>query len=528
MNLRSGDHRSLPAQASVALLASLGALLALYSIIRYQGLWGEIDTRNAAVFIRHIYETGDLIPARGAYPNGYSYQALIVLLMNTTGLSAASWQIFGASLLAVWVVAPAWLVYRELTGTARAATLATVILLVQPEFLFGIMRGTHEKFTRGLMLLGLYLLLRSLRSRSRPVRFAALVLAFYLTVYALISFNNLIAMSFVLAILLALLLIGVLSYARRLDLQPARPAVRRLALILTASLVLGFLFTFFLYQPAQHGLSVLETIADRVAALFLDMEAESTNPYTQWVGGAWVSLSAYFIMTVANWLLLLASAVIWLWQSATWFIRRQWPEEQREVLLWAFYGAFAFMGALSIVVDASGVLSANLQHRAFPSFGMLAAPLVAVWLTKRIPQRAPSARRSYAALGLLIMALAALSMLKATNEPLLSNKWLFYTPAEMTAIDWAETSLADRQVWTSLDERVPMAADIRRGERPATISYDTAAVAPGTHDFLLSDVTRAQQIRTGFPSPAASDALRTYDNGQAQIYHRRPMTPYQR
>jgi hypothetical protein len=45
---------------------------------------------------------------------------------------------------------------------------------------------------------------------------------------------------------------------------------------------------------------------------------------------------------------------------------------------------------------------------------------------------------------------------------------------------------------------------------------------------MISDVTRARSVRLGVPLPIESDSLLTYDNGQAQIYHLRPRTPYQR
>src|SRR5262249_13660206 len=158
-----------------------------------RGLWGETDTEAFTTAIRAILRSGQLIPAsgQGVYPNGYGFQALTILLMSVTGISLSALQLYGASLLMPWIVIPSWLLFREWTGTARAATLATAVYLVQPEFLFPILCGTHEKFSRGLMIVGLYLLMRSLRSGFASRRSPRLVVLFYLVVFGTLAFNNL-------------------------------------------------------------------------------------------------------------------------------------------------------------------------------------------------------------------------------------------------------------------------------------------------------------------------------------------------
>jgi hypothetical protein len=56
---------------------------------------------------------------------------------------------------------------------------------------------------------------------------------------------------------------------------------------------------------------------------------------------------------------------------------------------------------------------------------------------------------------------------------------------------------------------------------------DWGEVDPGTQDFLISGVTHSRSVRLAQPLPIEADSFLTYDNGQAQIYHRRPRTPYQ-
>jgi hypothetical protein len=193
-------------------------------------------------------------------------------------------------------------------------------------------------------------------------------------------------------------------------------------------------------------------------------------------------------------------------------------------MLWAFYGAFGLLGLVSVIADVSGAINLNLQERLFPSFALVAAAVVAGWLIGHWPQR----RIFRSGLGLVFGAVTILSLFKATNEPLLSNKWLFYVPNEMSAIDWANTALSGRQLWVGYDERLTTASVIRAELTPsqARMVIQTERT-PSTRDFLVSDVTRARSARLGQSLPISDQDLITFDDGQAQIYHLRPLTPYQ-
>ncbi|MCL5027324.1 MAG: hypothetical protein M1531_12680 [Chloroflexi bacterium] len=559
---RKNAYWELPARTEIAALLVVALLIASYSMLRYGGLWGEADTNVFSAASWAALETGRLAegPEQAVYPNGYGYQAVATFLANIAGLTVPAMQLYGSALLMVWIVVPAWLLYREFIGSKPGATLATAILLVQPELLFPVLRGTHEKFTRGLILLCLYLLVRSLHSRHRPSRFAALVLAYYLAIFALISFNNLLATSFIMVVGLALGLSWLVFHGNRSAFPSMPPAIRRLSYTLLVSIVLTFLFIFYAYTPARHDLLVLWSFGDQLAAWFSGIggteKVTSIHPYTA-VDTGWVSLPVYFTLSLANWLLLLGSGAIWLWQSIAWMRPRKalgdeatsadennpgplrvwlwrgtsWlrrSERESDLLLWAFYGAFAFQVIVSIALDVSGALTSNLQHRAFPSFTMLAAPVAGKWLAEQMPWQAVGGRLAQAALWMGIAVLGVLSVLKSTNEPLLSNKWLFYLPGEVAAIEWAADTLSQRALWSGFDERMATSIGIRYGIDPRKVRLTMSMVDAGVRDFLVSDVIRRQSLRLSMPLPVEGDSLITYDNGQAQIQHRRPRTPFQR
>ncbi len=521
------SHR-LPFKAStyIVLLLCLALLLGGYALLRYTARIGEGDTSVFSSLVAQILGSGQLVPPQGGYQNGYGYQVLAAWLVAFTGLPLSVIQVAGGALLLGWLVLPAWLAYREFTHSELAATLACLVLLVQPDFLFPLLRGTHEKFTRGLMFLCLYLLLRSLRSPSlRQVAF--LIACFYLSAYALISFNSFYAISFILAVILALAFLWLALKRTSPTGALNAPLVPKFLYVTLSLLVLAFIFVFYSYPPAMRQLFILRGVWDKLAMLFLQVEQSATDPYQVFTTG-WVSLPVYYLVSLGNWLLLGSSLLLWLSHSWSWLVRRRLIPAWHDLSLWAFYAAFAFLGFVSILVDVSGALSANLQHRSFPSFVMLAAPLVGAWLaglkfSPRLPRRL-----AWAALSLAFSLFMLLSVFKATNEPLLSNYWSFYTPAEYRSVAWAQQRLPGASLWVGQWAAISPAFITLNDGQPLGITLDAFHPEASTRDFLLSDEIRLYCLRTHCLLPIQPGSLLTYDNGAAQIYHRRPLTPFQK
>ena len=497
-----------------------------YFVARYEGRWAENDSAVFTKYIRLMSESGRLVPSNeDAYPNGYAYQAISTFVVGITGLDVGTLQQIIYPFLAALVVLPAWALYRELTGSQRGATIATVLLFTQPEFLFVILRSSHEKFTRSLLLLCLYLLVRSFTLSDRLWLFAAHVGLFYLATFGFIAGNNLLAHSFIFAVAIALFLgFGLGRWRDNLRVHTA-PLVQRLPYAVLICLGLVYLFIFYAYEPAQHDLLVLQNLADRIAALFLDVQTQSTNAYAQ-VSTGWISLYIYFMVSIANWIILGASFVLWVRQGFRWVIQGKAPESGNIWLLWLFYAAFAAQGGLSVLADASGALGSNLQHRIFPSMSIIAVGVVSVALARWQPRRAVRPIRWALTAG--VACIAILSVFKATNEPLLSNKWTFYRPYELKTLEWADAHLRKNQIWTELDERLAVAFITRNGSSRNENGWYAFDLNSTTRNLIVSSVTRLRSTRVQQSLPVPTDAQRVYDNGEAQLYHRRAHTPYQR
>ena len=198
---RAGEPR---ARDAVLALLSLALVIGAYFIWRYGGRWAESDTAVMTGAIRVVADSAALAPqASGVYVNGYGYQVVSTTIVAFTGLSVETLQVMVYPLISAVLVLPAWILYRELTGSARLATLATLLLWLVPEHLFAVLRGSHERLDRAFLLTALWLLVRTVRfggDRQRLVAHVALVL---LMLYGLIATNALFGMSFVAALVSA-------------------------------------------------------------------------------------------------------------------------------------------------------------------------------------------------------------------------------------------------------------------------------------------------------------------------------------
>jgi len=501
------------------------AVIGLYFPIRFNGYWAEADSSTFTSYIRDFINVGKIVPPdRGIYPNGYAFQAISTFVVSLTGLEVKTLQQWIYPLLAVIVVLPAWIAYRELTGSNHGAALATLLLLIQPEFLFVILRSSHEKFTRVLMLLCLFLLARSLGSTYSRWNKVTYLSLFCVAIFAVITNNYLLANSFIFSIVMIYMMGWVLEKLRP-HLKLVNGGLRnRLQYIIPVCIGLVYIFTIHIYPPAYHNIRVLQNTWEGIATLFLSAQDQSEDIYIaySYVVFGWINLPTYIVLSIANWIVLIISFAIWMYQGWHWIWRSGTPKNQMAWLLWLLYAAFSIQEVLAAISDASGALSSNLQLRLFPSFSMIAVAMIATAWTKWRPKR--FARSISIGLAGALFCISIFSVWKATNEPSLSNKWNFYSPNEILALEWGDKHLQNAEIWTEFDERLQTAYLTEIGY--PNVSF-TTIVTPNTRDMLLSTIIRLRGGRIRQPLPVPHDALQVYDNGAAQLYHLRPQSPYQ-
>lgn len=524
---RSSLPRSVdPGKVSpLAALLLLAAIFSLYWIGRYGGYAMEVDASRMTQAAAGILKTGHLVHAK-SYPAGYEYPALVAVLSRLTGLSIQSLQLNAGLWLPVLGLV-AYLAYRELLAKPELALLACFLLLIQPDFTFYVLRSSHEKITWTLALSCLFFLARRDRLAHLPSRMLVYEALFCLAFWGMATANAYFALVFLTGISFHWLGSRIICW-RIKGREPAatrrcRP-LRRTGVICLTGYLLVFTLIHFAYPPAAIFYQVLNSFVEHLSALFSG--APLKQPYA-YVGSAWRSPAIYLALTSPQWLIVLAGFVGWAILGTD--LGR--PDRSRWLprLPWLLYAAFGAMLAAGVLMDFAGFLSLNLQVRLFPPFALLGSPFAAVALVSGF-ESVPAARadlfRVLATGAGMVAALAG--MLKVTNEPLLSNQWLFYAPAELQAISWTDAHLQSRRVWTGPSSRLADAfAFWQPNTPPAANRYEFGSTDPLPANLLISRWTHLQANRIGASLPATLEHDRVYDNGLVQLYHRRPRTPHQ-
>lgn len=515
----------------VLLVALYAALAAGYFVLRYEGQWADSDTANLTVAAAAVMDSAALAPAsEGVYGWGFAYQAVTTFLVRVSGISLIQLQFWVYPFVAALLSIAAFATYRQLTGDTATGALAALLLFLQPDFLFVIFRGSHEKVTWLVTLLALFLLAKSFGAAGRVQRVAVYVGLFYVVIFTLISSNIFFASSFVAAVAFSLAsgYVLVRLVGRRVGEEVERPAVARLLYVLASTTVLWVLLVFYLYEPAAKILLELSRGIDRTAAVMLGSEP-TFNPYAT-VGLGWVSTPTYLGLTLPTWAVGIVSFAVWAVNGARWLRGRRPFSKPQQLLLWLLYGAFGVQLAAAVALDLAKAISGNLQLRLFPVVMLAAVPLVASAVVRLLREGAGGRRRKVwaAVLSLLVLWSSGASLLKATNEPSFSNYWMFWTQPEEQTVQWVESNLVYRGVWLGIDGiRLSSHANAEGFGLETGNETDVWTLNEDTRDLVISPVDERLSRRKGIPVPDFHDEHRVYDNGETRVYHKRPRTPYQ-
>jgi hypothetical protein len=118
--------------------------------------------------------------------------------------------------------------------------------------------------------------------------------------------------------------------------------------------------------------------------------------------------------------------------------------------------------------------------------------------------------------------------LKVTNDPSLGNQWLFYSPAELRAAGWTKPHVPlEQPIWVDTSSHLDQVFYFWEGFQAKTGRYQTGLLPSPPPYTLISQLIILRANRSGNSLPATIDQNRVYDNGVAQVYHTRPVTPYQ-
>jgi hypothetical protein len=502
-----------------------------YMSLRFAGYWNEGDTAYLTRVLYTSEQANSVLQAERTYDNGMAYAAVSLFLAELGGVSIQALQYVFYPLLSALLPVVLFVALRALTQHGTIALLSTLLIYVQPDFLWVTWRGSHEKLTWALTLTLLFLLTRSLVVRDQFSRLARYMALFYMMAFALVTSNTFFASSFTAMLALGFFLGLVILRARsRIADEDSRLHLRRMLYLSLSLTVLLYVFVFFIYPPALGSLRALQSLIDSLAALFLDVEV-GANAY-DYVAATWTHSQLYLLLTAFNWSILGVSAIVWL-VGVYRFVRGEIDSQRNlpRLFLWLIYPTFTAQLAASVIADRSAVLGANLQVRLFTPVMLTAIPIAVIGLY----EAAGRIRFARMQVALAVCAAALIgwfsiaALLKATNEPLINNRWIFSTSPERAAGEWMLTQTENALIWSGLDERFEAAMtalypNLRAGR---VRFYGAPEPREGTRYYVLTGIEQIRWARQRRELPFLGEENLIYDNGAAWVYDRRPRTPYQ-
>ncbi len=488
----------------------------IYLLIRYSGRWIEGDSSRMIRSAQAVQSQATIIPTKFAYPNGPGHSMISTALSELSGVSIPMLSMYILPLFGAIVVMIAYIAFLELTGSKKIALLSAFLLSLQSDFLFTVFRNTHEKFTYSMILLSIFFLSRSFSKRTNVKEFVYYIFLFYVTVLGMISYNFFFAATYIFAVTVTFALGYLIS-----DLPHQSLSFRRLTYTAATSFTFFFSYMFYLYAPSMNLFHLFDSLTDKIGAIALATELHVTPQYT-YIFQTWISFRIWLVLTLFNWVIAPLSLAAWIYFVYKFLIKKQ-KISQPMLLLLMFYAAFSIQLLITIFVDRFGVFN-NLELRVFPVLMFFAIPLASISIIKILEfqgLREGQSRAIKSLFMILILIFVTGSLLKATNDPLVSSKWLFYSGQEKEAIFWIERNIPGEAVWAGLDARIIYLFNTySKLERHDSIKFIGLEKA---RYWFISDIveTRAQRIR--YPLPAVLKKPIIYDSGSVKIYEGRTL-----
>jgi hypothetical protein len=338
----------------------------------------DVDSARMTLSADALMQSSQLA-GPGRYAHGYEYPALIAFTSLLSGISV-QWLQLNSSFWLVVIVLTAFITYREILASPLAGMLAALLLLLQPDFLFYVLRPSHEKLTWEFALLLIFLLIRSSRKHADLRQLAVTVILFYFLFWGMITSNVYFASTFALA-----LLIGVIG-GRSFNILRNRGKsgdphqmffMRRQALVVVACLILVYVFINYAYPPALTAYRLVGDMLDRLTLLFLGGQpVEAPASYGALESG-WVSQPLYLALTGFQWLIVFLGI-------CSWFAEIRSLSWARSIAgCFGGFSAFSVLLALGMLMDFRAICK-RTQLRMFTPFLLLSCPMAALLLSRTL------------------------------------------------------------------------------------------------------------------------------------------------
>jgi len=488
-----------------------------YFLLRYGGYWIENDTATMTRFIQASLTEQTIFPKTAVYPFGFGYPTWFIFASQLTGLDVYALQLWILPLIAAPIlVLLLYGLFRRFLGDSRAVPIAVFLILVSPDFILTSARGSHEKFTYIYVLFALLGMLIFYQSRSLSDRFGALALV-YTSFLAFSTTNTFFASAFAITLFWGFV-IGYFLLVRRMRIGEAKH-VKGLVYTSIIGLAIVYLVLFHFYPPSRFALQTFSSTTDKLTALLLGRESPQF-PYS-YIQVSWTPPFVWVILSSSLWLVLPLSAISWIRGLRSLATTKMAHSGFRgATLLLSLYTAFFVQLVAFVILDVAFTAGGNLQVRFFPVALFLAAPLAARFINEQSRRSKLFLRyKRLATIVVLILAFTAAGLLKATSDPLVSNQWLFFSPAERAGIGWVEFHSTGAVIWADYTDRLGLVYVMYFGiEKKVSNTYVTNPLNSSVNLALVSDIIETRHFKLDQPLPQTDDSSRVYDAGTVRIY----------
>jgi hypothetical protein len=502
----------------------------VYFVLRYRGHWGEVDS---AIFTQMVGSLPDWnrIKYPNSYSHGYGYSLWAASLSMVWNVDIAQLQRWVTPLVGnVFLALFGYVAFKRWLGSHKLGLLAATSLFLVPELIFTVSRGNHEKLTATLTLLASLSFLRTFqlsKDLSKWPVAVSWVIVHYVIIFTLVSLNAFFGAMFVYASLISYGLASAVLWFFPGARRDLRPVMRRFALLATTSLMVMFIVQWYVYPHEGESSRILASILDGFGTVRETGEANS-DPYAL-VQNDWVSRRVYNIVSSFRFVLLGVSFLTWVvLLLRTLFRLRKTPVER--LFLLTLYGSFGMLLAIGVAIDFLGLSAgSNWQVRIYTYFSAFAVPLFVLGIHGVRELFSRFLPRSFVkhVFAVLMVGFIVCSLLKATLDPLVSNRWIAYEVTEMRAVDFWFDNRGDDTLNVGNNMRLYFGYVMHYGWRPGTRGALETGLSPRAPHLIRSTVNAANAVAWGIPVPAVLLDDWIYDNGESQIVHRIPRTPFQ-
>jgi len=491
----------------------------LYFIFRYGGHWLCSDTSVITRITSSVYDSGQIFaPGAQYYTHGFGYPVTASIHALIAGVPVQTYQQYLHPILGVIPILLAYPFFLRVTKSKKVALLSTFLLASIPEVLYETSRGTHATFTYTMIILSAYVLAVIVDPRIGFRKSLRMWVILGLALFALISFNAMMATAFIFAIII-FFLIGSIFYGRLKNVVV--PSRLFLGSILGVTLLA--LMVYCIYPPAGGVFDFVTRTGGAITQLVPGAVTPGlTVPSSyQYVQEAWRSIPTYLFLTMANWIVGLLSLICWGAAIYLLIIRRR-ECTPAFLLVLSLYTGLGIVLAASLISDwIGGEAAMNLELRVFPLLMIFGAPLAGVLVFKIInyTKRGKLKVASLTILSVLIVLFAVNAPLKATTEPSLSRHWNFYSATEESGLRWISIDGETVSLWKGAE---PEGWENRLNTLSVLLGcYNIRDVPEEKADYVLvSDIIRRRSGVVNIPIPDISASSKIYAAGDVAIYRR--------